>query len=201
MCGSKKNIIIQKSCNLFFNYGIQHITMDDIATECGVSKKTIYKHFENKTDLLHKVIKIKAEELKQLIKNNQLKNLNPIEELLLFFKHINHLALHMSPTFGKELKQFHSNIFIEVYRYKNSIVLPFVIENIKKGKNEGLYKADLDPEEICYSFDNVSKIIFTDGFLSVTNKKSIDFINSLFMYRLVSVKGLEYLKGVNTSIV
>lgn len=56
MRNNSKNIILERSANMFFNYGIQNISMDDIAKKCGVSKKTIYKYFENKDDLVHQVI-------------------------------------------------------------------------------------------------------------------------------------------------
>ena len=62
-----KNKIVEQSLKLFFNYGIQHITMDDIAEKCGVSKKTIYKYFENKDDLLHQIIELQVKELKEVI--------------------------------------------------------------------------------------------------------------------------------------
>ena len=67
MAFKRKKMILEQSANMFFNYGIQHITMDDIAKKCGVSKKTIYKYFENKDDLLHQVIELQIKELKKEI--------------------------------------------------------------------------------------------------------------------------------------
>tara|TARA_R110000744_G_scaffold325657_1_gene431476 strand:- start:753 stop:1352 length:600 start_codon:yes stop_codon:yes gene_type:complete len=190
----KGNIILEKSLELFFNHGIQHITMDDIAEKCYISKKTIYKYFDNKNDLLHQIIKLQVKELQDIIRANKQKKINALEELVLFFKYINNLSHTIFPAFGKELKKYHPAIFLETYKYKNTIILPFVIENIEKGKNEGLYKKNINAEEICDSFDNISKIIFSDGFLLDTNKASIEFLNSLFLHRLVSVKGFEILK-------
>lgn len=191
-----KNKIVEQSLKLFFNYGIQHITMDDIAEKCGISKKTIYKYFENKDDLLHQIIELQVKELKEVINKNQQKKINALEELNLFFKYINGLSRNISATFGKELKKYHSSIFIKVIKYKKTIILPFVLKNIKKGKEEGLYKKNLNAEEICDSFDDISKVIFLDGFFnnSGTNKNTIEFLHSLFLHRLVSVKGLEILK-------
>ena len=45
MAFNRKKMILEQAVNMFFNYGIQHITMDDIAEKCGVSKKTIYLAF------------------------------------------------------------------------------------------------------------------------------------------------------------
>tara|TARA_R110002050_G_scaffold233063_3_gene368805 strand:+ start:35060 stop:35695 length:636 start_codon:yes stop_codon:yes gene_type:complete len=190
-----KKIILQQSLELFFYFGIQHITMDDIAKKCGISKKTIYKYFENKGDLLHHTIKLQAEVLKEYIKEISVNSKNSLEELYCFFEYVNGISLIISPTFSKELKKYHPNNYIEVFKYKNEIILPFALHNIEKGKQEKLYKNDLNAEEICEAFDNISKIIFTSdlSFNSHTNKNAINFLNSLFMYRLVSVKGLEVL--------
>lgn len=194
MCTSKKDFIIEAASKLFFNYGIQHITMDEIADKCGISKKTLYKHFKNKDNLLHFIIKQKVVELKQQISIYKKSSDNSLQELSLFFNYINKLSCTISSTFGRELKKYHSNIFLEVYNYNNTIIVPFIVANIKAGQQEGVYKKDINPEEICESFDNVAKIIFTDGFLSKANQKTINFLNSLFLYRLVSLKGLELLK-------
>jgi transcriptional regulator with XRE-family HTH domain len=194
---NKRNSIIEQSLALFFNFGIQHITMDDIAKKCGVSKKTIYKYFENKSDLLQAVIKLQVDELKEYLNEINSNSANSLEELHGFFKYVNSISHTISPSFTKELKKYHPDNYIEVFKYKNEIIVPFVIKNIDRGKHEGLYKSNLNAEEICDSFDNVSKIVFTENFLFDTNKRSIDFLNSLFLYRLVSIKGLEVLNGIN----
>ncbi|MCU0359257.1 MAG: TetR/AcrR family transcriptional regulator [Bacteroidia bacterium] len=42
--------ILHTSLQMFFRYGIKHVTMDDIAKELGMSKKTIYQYFKEKDD-------------------------------------------------------------------------------------------------------------------------------------------------------
>ena len=50
-----KQKILEKSKELFLNLGFKSVTMDDIANALGVSKKTIYKYFTNKTSLVDAV--------------------------------------------------------------------------------------------------------------------------------------------------
>jgi len=50
-----KEKIIKKSEELFLTLGFRNVTMDDIATGLGISKKTIYAHFSNKTELVSAV--------------------------------------------------------------------------------------------------------------------------------------------------
>ena len=48
--------LLEKSERLFFRYGIRSVSMDDIARELGISKKTLYQWVENKEDLLQRVV-------------------------------------------------------------------------------------------------------------------------------------------------
>jgi AcrR family transcriptional regulator len=55
--------ILDDTMELFFKYGIRSITMDDVARELGMSKKTIYKYVGNKAELVDQCIKVKFEEI------------------------------------------------------------------------------------------------------------------------------------------
>ena len=46
-----KERIIQEARNLFLRLGIRSVSMDDIATQLGISKKTVYQHFQDKDEL------------------------------------------------------------------------------------------------------------------------------------------------------
>jgi len=54
---TKKDLIVKTVSKLISEYGIQHTTMDAVANDCGISKKTIYKYFNNKSDLIDEVLK------------------------------------------------------------------------------------------------------------------------------------------------
>ena len=48
--------ILEKVSALYMKYGIKSITMDDVARELGISKKTLYQFVENKNELVEKVV-------------------------------------------------------------------------------------------------------------------------------------------------
>ncbi|WP_458626613.1 TetR/AcrR family transcriptional regulator [Winogradskyella sp. PC D3.3] len=194
-----KDHILKASLNLFFSFGIQNISMDDIANKCGISKKTIYKHYENKSDLVDQTIRLLVEELKANLKVTRRTSENALEELYTFLEYLNSISFEISPVYGKDLKKYYPNKYIEIFEYKNHIIIPFVLRNIENGIAEGLYKSDINAQQICDAFDNISKIIFTSdlSFNAFTNKNAVSFLNSLFMHRLVSIKGLEVLHQLN----
>lgn len=195
-----KNQILKVAQELFFSFGIQNISMDDIANKCGVSKKTIYKHYKNKSDLLNQTIKLQVEELIAIIKKTSASSHNALEELYSFFQYVKGLSFLISPVYGRELKKYYPNKYIEIFDYKDDIIIPFIYRNIQKGIAEGLYKNEINPKEICSSFNNISKIIFTSdlSFDAQTNKNAVCFLNSLFMHRIVSLQGLEVLNQLQT---
>jgi len=76
-----KQKIIVKSSELFLTLGFKSVTMDDIATALGISKKTIYVHFANKTKLVESVTFSLFENICNGIDSICDNSKNPIEEL------------------------------------------------------------------------------------------------------------------------
>ena len=110
-----KEILDQISV-LFLNYGIRSITMDDISSELGISKRTLYQFVENKRDLIHRVIihefHKRSSEVEDLLKIN----FNAIEQLMEIQKLIIHFIKKYSSTIAFDLKKFYPDIFKEVYK-------------------------------------------------------------------------------------
>lgn len=202
MKNTSENRILKNATKLFFAYGIQQITMDDIAKNTSVSKKTIYKYFENKDDLLQQIIACQLAKLKEVMLKNNEEYENALLELLYFFEYVNQLAFNISASFGRELKKYHTAVFlIEIKNIKKQL-MAFLLYNIRRGKQEGIYKEDLNIEEKSESFIEFYKMLFFNEFLSYTttnSQQTIKFLNSLFLHRLVSVKGLDVLNEFNKS--
>ena len=76
-----KDKILHKSAEMFLTLGFKSVTMDDIANELGVSKKTIYTHFSNKTDLVKEVTDTVFENICIGINTICSREENPIDEL------------------------------------------------------------------------------------------------------------------------
>jgi hypothetical protein len=177
--------------------------MDDVANECGISKKTIYKHFENKNDLLHHAIENQVNKLEINLKTYPGKFPNAVISLKSFFDNITFAFNKISPAFVREIKKFYPNIYIEILKLKNTIILPFIKENINQGKKEKLYKNNLIDDEFSKSYNIILNMIFMNSFSTNSKEEqhqSIVFFNNLFLHRLVSIKGLNELNKINLKI-
>ena len=141
-----KDKILQKSTDMFLRLGFKSITMDDIACEMCISKKTIYKYFSNKDLLIEESVQMVHKEVHETITKIVSQNFNAIEEnfeIRRMFKEMFKSA-ESSPIY--QLKKHYPEIYEKVLSMQVSVCEECFRDNIIKGINEGLYRKDLDIE-------------------------------------------------------
>lgn len=133
-----------KARELFQQYGVKSITMDEIASQLGVSKKTIYQFFSDKDELVLVVFsdfidKIEAEcsSLKNQFPNAILEVVNLMHYVLDLFSRINPVMLY-------DLKKFHPKAYQVFLNYKNEFLYNSIVANLKRGIEEGVYRKNLN---------------------------------------------------------
>ena len=146
--------IIHKSVELFLNLGFKSVTMDDIASEMGISKKTIYVHFPNKTKLVETVTFTLFETICNGIDCICDTSSNPIEELyaikMFVMQHLNNEKT--SPQY--QLKKYYPQIF-EALRLKQFDKMhQSVSDSLQKGINTKVFRANIDVEFISRMYFN-----------------------------------------------
>ena len=141
-----KDKILQKSTDMFLRLGFKSITMDDIACEMCISKKTIYKYFSNKDLLIEESVQMVHKEVHETITKIVSQNFNAIEEnfeIRRMFKEMFKSA-ESSPIY--QLKKHYPEIYDKVLTMQVSVCEECFRDNIIKGINEGLYRKELDIE-------------------------------------------------------
>ena len=177
-----KEKIIKKAEDLFLTLGFKSITMDDIANAMGISKKTIYTHFANKTELVEVVTFEALDQIHQGIDKIKETSTNPIEELyeVKMFVMTYLKNEKVSPQF--QLKKYYPRIYdllqIKQFEKMNSCV----IDSLKKGIDTGLFRAEINLEFI-------SRMYFS-GFNGIRDINA--FPNALFDKNYIFESYLEY---------
>ena len=69
-----KDKIVEAARKLFYKYGFKKVSMDEIANEAGVTKRTIYMYFKSKEDLLKYFIQEEIENMKEIVEEVEKKN-------------------------------------------------------------------------------------------------------------------------------
>lgn len=149
-----KDKIINKAKEMFLKLGFKSITMDDIACEMCISKKTIYKYFSNKDALIEESVELVHKEVNETIDKIVAQNFNAIEEnfeIKRMFKEMFKSA-ESSPIY--QLKKHYPEIYNKVLGLQIEICVKCFRDNILKGMQEGLYRKNLD-------IDNYVKFYYT----------------------------------------
>lgn len=194
-----KDQIINTAAELFINLGFKSVTMDDIANELGISKKTIYSHFSTKTKLveastLHILTQISCG-IDIIISEEN----NAIEEL---FEIKNFAMKHLkdnksSPQF--QLKKYYPKVYNLVQNNHLQIMEGCVVKNLEKGIRNNLYRENI-------SLDFISKIYFV-GMMGIKDEyhfplekysqnELLEFFLEYHLRAIVTEKGLKTLNTI-----
>ena len=174
-----KDKIISKAKEMFLKLGFKSITMDDIACEMCISKKTIYKYFSNKDILIEESIDLLHKEVKETMDAIISKNYNAIEENFEIKRMFREMfkSAESSPIY--QLKKHYPDIYNKVLNIQVSICEDCFRKNILKGIKEGLYRENLDVENYVKFYYT---LIFTINENTMLEKESHE----------LELKALEY---------
>lgn len=141
-----KDKIIKKATEMFLKLGFKSVTMDDIACEMCISKKTIYKYFHNKEMLIEEGTEVVHQKIHSIIDEIVSKNHNAIEEnfeIRRMFKEMFQSFDH-SPAF--QLKKHYPEIYAKMMANEIEDCNTVFTQNISKGIEQGLYRKDVNIE-------------------------------------------------------
>jgi AcrR family transcriptional regulator len=181
--------IIINSADLFLTYGFKSVTMDDIANNLGISKKTIYQHFDNKTKLVEATTLYMFDIISHGIDCICELEKNPIEEL---YDIKNFVMEHLkneksSPQY--QLQKYYPKIFSTLKLKQFEIMQSCVTSNLRRGVQEGLYRENINIDFIARLYFNSMVALKDQDLFPLTN----------FSMNMLMENYLEYhLRGICT---
>ena len=149
----KKNIIL-KATELFMKFGFKSVTMDDIAKEMGISKKTIYTHFNNKETIIgvvtDHVFETVCHDIDAICDLNQ----NPIQELYAIKKRVMQYMQKekASPTY--QLQKYYPAIYNNIKQRQFSYMQQCVVKNLNRGLEQDLYRQNIEVQFVARIYFN-----------------------------------------------
>jgi AcrR family transcriptional regulator len=189
--------ILIKVSGLYRKYGIKSVTMDDVAHELGMSKKTLYQYVKDKTELVQMVVEHVRQCNFSAMKNKQDTTLNAIEELIEVSLHVNSQMKDYSPTYEYDLKKYYPDIYRSLMSARRKLMYESMLANIRKGKKEGIYRKELDEKIIAkLHLLRIENLQSTEIF-NEEEMHSSKFFREVFVYHihgLATDKGLKVLK-------
>lgn len=184
--------ILKTSLHLFFKYGIKHVTMDDIAKELGMSKKTIYQFYKEKDDLVNQLCDNELKEHECQFDDFSKTAKDPIHEIMLISEKMRSMMQNINPIFFMDLQKFYPTAFKRFQSFKENSAHKNILLNIKDGIAQGIYRADLDPEFVSrLRLAQIDMLMFGNyfSFEKISFIKTHELVLDIFVYGICTVKG------------
>ena len=136
--------ILMAAHDLFYKYGIRSITMDDIAKQLSVSKKTIYRFFEEKDEIVYATctndLNDHYHDCEEIFNNSK----DAVHEMMGVMKHVSEMFSRMNPNLFFDLQKFHPGSWKAFRNFKENKMMAMVENNLRRGIKEGLYRPDIN---------------------------------------------------------
>ena len=179
-------------------YGIKSVAMDDIARELGISKKTLYQHFETKGDIIKSVAEHNLANDIQMIHTIQTDAKDAIDEMFMIAGYVTEdLALIQSPTLMFDLQKYYPEMWQLFEQSQHTQIRQHIEHNIKRGITEGFYRAEVNANIISRIYSASSLCVIDETNFPLKQFNKINLFKEFFVYHIrgiATTKGLKLLE-------
>lgn len=190
-----KQQILEKASNLFLKYGVKSVTMDDIASKMAISKKTLYKYFENKDALVEQATKqIHQSCLTQIYEINA-QNFSPIKENFTIKKMFREMFQNIGGSYLFQLKKYYPKIYNKTIKVESIAFSDCIKQNIEKGIAQGYYREELNVEVVTSFY---LSLVFSIHEKDIPQNELLDLEFEALLYHtraIATAKGIQELEN------
>lgn len=193
----KRQEIVEKVRTLYHKYGIRSVTMDDVVREMGISKKTLYQYFTDKTALVQAVVDCDSQMNHIDHDEATLGASNAVEKMMGFYHFQMKMIVNTNPSMIFDLKKYYPEVHGELVASKRKTIYNEMLKNLKQGKAEGLYREEMDEEIISrLNLMRVEAFINSSVFKpeEILNKEFFTEMFTYHMYGIVNKQGRKILE-------
>ncbi|MCS7028805.1 MAG: TetR/AcrR family transcriptional regulator [Bacteroidia bacterium] len=187
--------ILQQSLQLFSQFGIRNISMDDIAKSTGISKKTLYQYVKDKDELILKTFEYELQSAHQITNQIIEQYPNALETLIKITERQANRMKGINPVAVLELQKYHPNVWALMSKYNQEQIIPNVIKILKTGIEQGYFRKELNVQILARLHVEQIRIMFDPSIFSYTEYELSEVyytIQDLFIRSIVTEKGLKY---------
>lgn len=188
-----KGKIVESALTLFLERGCKGVTMDQIAYENGISKRTLYELFSDKSQLLEQSIELMKSQMRAQMAKFESAEINIIEILFILYQNQNSVLLDLKKIFFIELKRYYINLYNKYIENFISIHEEISKQYLIKGQREGLITKEIDIEIVSRIIIELSSVLENMDLLSprLYSRKEI-FKELIIRY----IRGISTAKGI-----
>ena len=185
--------IINAARHHFFAFGFRAVTMDDIAAELAMSKKTLYSHFRSKAELLQAAVIDKQRaieaDLERITSQSSSDSLSAIKQLLA--KMQQHLG-EIHPAFMRNIRREAPDLFEFVEIRRRDLIHRYFGKILAQGRRAGIIRKDIPIRLIIETWLGVVEAIMNPEKLTelnLTPEEGFSAVISVILKGLMTAEG------------
>jgi AcrR family transcriptional regulator len=190
---TEKNIL-EGAKNLFMQFGLKSITMDDIARKVGVSKKTIYQFFSDKNSIVFKSVHEHFSEHRMEIENVLDNSKDAIESIYRISKCMKVQVEAINPTVLYDLQRYFPKAHKRFLEFKNTFIKDRMVKILEDGIESGYFRKEINPEILIIQRIEQVQLAFNND---IFPRDKFDFkeiheqLFDHFLHGILTVKGKQ----------
>lgn len=197
---SQEYDLYRRTTDVYMKNGIKNITMDDMAKELKVSKKTLYKYVKDRAELASKSMEWKLAFDMRMVNDIIAKNLSAVEELCEISNFYCSNLVKMHPSLHFDLEKYYKDAWNQFIAFRNGFMYKTMYSNIQKGINEGLYRDNFDIDVIVTLYIMKVDMVFDPRIFPVSKFKFAEVYIEMVKYHLSGIVNERGLKEMNRLI-
>lgn len=189
--------IVNKAHELFMRYGIRSVSMDEVATQLGMSKKTIYQFYADKDALVEDVIEIEINDSRSECSAHKAKSDNAIHEIFMAVNMLLEVLSKMNPNVLFDMEKYHPKAFRKYNEFKDKFLYAIIKQNLEWGKQEGLYREEINTDILSKFRLATMLLVFNQDLFPSGKNSSITVVTEItdnFIYGLATPKGQKLIQ-------
>jgi TetR/AcrR family transcriptional regulator, cholesterol catabolism regulator len=192
-----KERILLRAHEMFMRYGIRSVSMDDIAAQLGMSKKTLYQYYADKEELVDAVLSNVLENNRNQCTFDRQRAENAVHEVFLAFEMIQEMFANMNPSIVFDLEKYHPSVYKKFQQHKSVFMYQVIKQNLEKGMKEELYRPEINID-ILTRFRIESMMLAFNSDVFPTNRTNLVNIQQEilehFLFGLSTAKGQKLIQ-------
>lgn len=181
--------LVEPIRELFYAYGLKNISMDELSSKLGISKKTLYTFVKNKEELIEKIFLHEESKVMKISEEMDKEAINAIEKLLKISQLVHEEMKRINPMIQFEMKKYYNHIFEAYVEKKRIMVFEGMKMNIQQGITEKIYRDDINVDVVA--------TIYLNSFIELHNSDVCKILDINFL-QLFEVLFENHIRAIST---
>jgi AcrR family transcriptional regulator len=191
--------IIEEATNQFLQFGIRNVTMDGIAAAMGMSKRTVYEAFKDKSALVYSCLEMLRQKHKGRNEEIYHSSENVVETIFVFMKEGIKAMNAINPVFFRDMEKLYPKAWENLRKNNEKEAFDLSKELLNKGIDEGFFRSEINIPIVAKLFHEQMNLLADEKVFPRDEYSYADVFQSLtinFMRGISTKKGIELIDSI-----